>query len=169
MRMKHGGTAVAGLGLCALAVTACHPGTSASGSASSVGAGASAAAASAEANPTLQAAANQALTDVQNCAKSTVGLVVTIPAPGSGQQVSVSHVRYHVVRHPLDSLEAIYKCTPAGKKNGKAGLQCIEKVAENNGLGTGVLAKDLTGMATTCVAGEVKVTATASPSPSAAS
>lgn len=168
MRLKHGG-ALAGLMLAGLAVVACHPGTSASPGAASASAKAHAAVASAEANPTLQAAADQALTDVQTCAKSTVGLVVTIPAPGSGQQVSVSHVRFHVVRHPLGSLEAIYRCTPAGKKNGKAGLLCIEKVAENNGLGTGVLAKDLTGMATACVAGKVKVGATASPSPSAAS
>lgn len=166
MRLKHGG-ALAGLALVALALTACHPSTSASPGASSASARAHAAVASAEANPTLQAAADQALRDVQNCAKSTEGLDVTIPAPGSGGSVSVSHVSLHVLRHPVEAADAIVECTPAGKNSGKVAKVCAENIAESNGVGRGVLAGDLTMIATRCLAG--LPVATPSPSPSAAS
>ena len=139
--------------LAALALLAALPLAACSHGAPSPGASRAKASISALAtSPAVVAAEKKAIGQVEACAKSAEGLTVVIPAPGSSASPSVSGASYHVLAHPVKAVKAIVACTPAGKNHGRTVLKCAENVVASNGIGHGVLAKDLADAATKCVA-----------------
>jgi hypothetical protein len=164
--MRHARFAAALLGLVlAGALAACGPGSS-HGAAGRASASAAAASAKAlfEADVPLQNATRTALDEVQLCARTTQGIIVTLPLPYSGQQPVFTHVPVKALKHPVTALEAIIACTPAGQDNGAKAKQCALSVAGANGAHHGVLGKDLTDVAVKCLV-PASASPTAVPSP----
>lgn len=141
--------ALAAAGIAVIAVTACAGHGTPSSHASRARASVSALAAS----PAVIKAEKAAIRKVTACARSADGLTVSIPAPGAPGTPSVSGVSFHVLAHPVLAVQKILGCTQAGKV-GRTLQKCADHVITVNGVGRGVLGKDLSELAYTCLAGQ---------------